>query len=65
MTLTLTDISPKLAQTKSSFICMPGVTASINNLESVSIESFIDDVMILPTKTRPKKFTVRGYDGHR
>ncbi|XP_062507559.1 serine/threonine-protein kinase SMG1-like isoform X2 [Corticium candelabrum] len=65
MALKMSNISPKLAQTKNSFICMPGVTASVDDHKDISVESFVDDVLILPTKTRPKKFTVCGYDGHR
>ncbi|CAG8432924.1 6070_t:CDS:10 [Diversispora eburnea] len=56
----LSDISPFLNSINSSQITMPG----LNGLNtSVTIQSFDEIVIILPTKTKPKKLFLRGSDG--
>ncbi|CAG8689254.1 4251_t:CDS:10, partial [Acaulospora morrowiae] len=59
-TLKLTDISPFLSAINSSQIAMPGLPS---HHDSVTIQSFDDAVVILPTKTKPKKLILRGSDG--
>ncbi|GET01157.1 serine/threonine-protein kinase SMG1 isoform X2 [Rhizophagus clarus] len=58
--LKLSDISPFLSRIKSSQITMPGLTT---HNETVFIQSFNDNVVILPTKTKPKKLVLLGSDG--
>ncbi|GBC43817.2 serine/threonine-protein kinase SMG1 isoform X3 [Rhizophagus irregularis DAOM 181602=DAOM 197198] len=59
-TLKLSDVSPFLSKIKSSQITMPGLTT---HNETVFIQSFNDNVVILPTKTKPKKLVLLGSDG--
>ena len=54
--LRLKDISPRLAELKNTKIVLPGQT-------TVSISSLDDLVLVLPTKTRPKKLIFKGSDG--
>ena len=59
-TLKLSDISPFLSGIKSSQITMPGLNTCN---ETIFIQSFDDNVVILPTKTKPKKLVLLGSDG--
>ncbi|XP_011689275.1 PREDICTED: serine/threonine-protein kinase SMG1 [Wasmannia auropunctata] len=61
--LSMTDISPVLANLKDTRIAMPGV-AAIDNRNIVTIMSVDNNVQILPTKTKPKKLIFHGSDGH-
>ncbi|CAG8459304.1 17347_t:CDS:10, partial [Acaulospora colombiana] len=58
--LKLADISPFLSEINSSQIAMPGLPS---HHDSVYIQSFDEAVVILPTKTKPKKLILRGSDG--
>ncbi|KAL0113113.1 hypothetical protein PUN28_012373 [Cardiocondyla obscurior] len=60
--LSMTDISPVLANLKDTCIAMPGVAAIDNRI--VTIMSVDNNVQILPTKTKPKKLMFHGSDGH-
>ena len=60
MAFKLSDISPKLAASKGLAISLPGTS---DDETGVLVSSFTDDVVILPTKTRPKKLSVKGSDG--
>lgn len=60
--LSMTDISPILANLKNTCIAMPGVSAVDNRI--VTIMSVDNNVQILPTKTKPKKLIFHGSDGH-
>lgn len=62
-TLSMTDISPVLANMKDTKIAMPGVLAT-NREKIVTIRSVDNNVQILPTKTKPKKLIFHGSDGH-
>jgi hypothetical protein len=53
----MAQISPFLASLKSSQLPVPGV-------EQVSVQQFSPEVIILPTKTRPKRIAMLGSDGH-
>ncbi len=59
-TLKLSDISPLLSRIKSSQITMPGLTT---HNETIFIQSFDENVVILPTKTKPKRLVLLGSDG--
>ncbi|XP_030839844.1 serine/threonine-protein kinase SMG1 isoform X2 [Strongylocentrotus purpuratus] len=59
--LQMSEISPKLAKMKSTAIPLPGHVGHTNQV--VHIESFINTVNILPTKTKPKKLVFLGSDG--
>ncbi|CAG8553655.1 2074_t:CDS:10, partial [Ambispora leptoticha] len=59
--LKLADVAPYLATIKSSAITMPGLPT---NAEHITIQSFDQTVFILPTKTKPKKLSLLGSDGH-
>ncbi|XP_034180761.2 serine/threonine-protein kinase Smg1 isoform X1 [Osmia lignaria lignaria] len=61
-TLSMNDISPVLANLRSTCIAMPGVAANDNKI--ITIESVDNNVQILPTKTKPKKLIFHGSDGH-
>ncbi|XP_077868684.1 serine/threonine-protein kinase SMG1-like [Saccoglossus kowalevskii] len=61
--LQMDEISPRLAQMKSTVISMPGLTAQTHQV--VTIESFSTSVTILPTKTKPKKLVFIGSDGQK
>jgi PI-3-kinase-related kinase SMG-1 len=62
-TLELHEISPKLAKIDSSSILMPGVQDYVQSDEPVTINSFSPNVVVLPTKTRPRKLVLVGSDG--
>jgi PI-3-kinase-related kinase SMG-1 len=60
--LVLEDISPRLAARQASAISMPGLSAR-DPAKLVTIQSFKKDVLILPSKTKPKKLFLVGSDG--
>ncbi|CAO3569235.1 unnamed protein product [Mortierella alpina] len=59
--LQLSDLSPDLASIQSSLIEIP----SPKQGTGVTIHSFEQQVVIIPTKTKPKKLTLLGSDGKR
>ncbi|KAG0253543.1 Serine/threonine-protein kinase smg1 [Mortierella polycephala] len=59
--LQLSDLSPDLANIQSSLIDIP----SPKQGTGVTIQSFEQQVVIIPTKTKPKKLTLIGCDGKR
>ncbi|KAG0220242.1 Serine/threonine-protein kinase smg1 [Mortierella sp. NVP41] len=59
--LKLSDLSPELAAIQSSQIAIP----SPNQGTGVTIQSFDQQVVVIPTKTKPKKLTLLGSDGKR
>ncbi|XP_077980517.1 serine/threonine-protein kinase SMG1-like [Glandiceps talaboti] len=61
--LQMDEISPKLAQMKNTVISMPGLSAHSDQI--ITIESFSNNVTILPTKTKPKKLVFSGSDGQK
>ncbi|KAF0561158.1 Serine/threonine-protein kinase SMG1 [Gigaspora margarita] len=58
--LKLVDVSPFLGTIKSSAIAMPGLPY---HTDIVTIQSFDENFIILPTKTKPKKLVLLGSDG--
>jgi len=70
-TLNVRDVSPVLFTKTSTAIPMPGVasihsvTQQKDEMSSLTIHAFESSVVILPTKTRPKKVSIIGSDGHR
>ncbi|KAF9920880.1 Serine/threonine-protein kinase smg1 [Linnemannia zychae] len=59
--LKLSDLSPELSAIQSSQIAIP----SPNQGTGVTIQSFDQQVVVIPTKTKPKKLTLLGSDGKR
>lgn len=72
--ISLSEVAPRLALLRSSDVPMPGLekqisisetnvwsSLDINNL--VTVSSFCENLVILSTKTRPKKLVLRGSDG--
>ncbi|GJJ73027.1 serine/threonine-protein kinase SMG1 [Entomortierella parvispora] len=57
--LQLADLSPELASLQSSLIEVP------NQSTGVTIQSFDQQVVVIPTKTKPKKLSLMGSDGKR
>lgn len=55
--LKMSDISPALAALKNTCIAMPGVE------QYITIASVLNQVSVLPTKTKPKKLVFLGSDG--
>ena len=62
-TISLHEVSPHLAAISSSCITMPGLESRGDS--PVTLESIDLEVSILPTKTKPKKISMIGSDGHR
>lgn len=62
--LKMRDISPILAAFENTAISMPGIQLP-KGAPSVFINSVDDTVVILPTKTKPKKLIFHGSDGKR
>ncbi|CAO3626259.1 unnamed protein product [Mucor hiemalis] len=58
--LELSQISPYLSEMKSTLIGIPGLH---ENDDSCFIDSFHNSVIVLPTKTKPKKLDMKGTDG--
>ncbi|XP_021731674.1 LOW QUALITY PROTEIN: serine/threonine-protein kinase SMG1-like [Chenopodium quinoa] len=74
--VSLKEVAPQLARLSSSDVPMPGLEKqkqlmlsetdrdfSSNSLGIVTISSFSEQVVILPTKTKPKKLVILGSDG--
>ncbi|KAG8199800.1 hypothetical protein JTE90_000893 [Oedothorax gibbosus] len=61
--LSMDQISPLLANLRSTVIPMPGINKTGGG--GVCIQSVHNAVSILPTKTKPKKLAFFGSDGHR
>ncbi|XP_072167614.1 serine/threonine-protein kinase SMG1-like [Diadema setosum] len=61
--LQMSEISPRLASMKTTAIPLPGQVCHSNQV--VHIESFVNTVNILPTKTKPKKLVFQGSDGRK
>ncbi|KAI1319718.1 hypothetical protein EDD11_003412 [Mortierella claussenii] len=59
--LQLSNLSPELASIQSSLIDIP----SPNQDAGITIQSFEQQVVVIPTKTKPKKLTLLGSDGKR
>ncbi|KAG9067370.1 Serine/threonine-protein kinase smg1 [Linnemannia hyalina] len=59
--LKLSDLSPGLSAIQSSQIAIP----SPDQGTGVTIQSFDQQVVVIPTKTKPKKLTLLGSDGKR
>ncbi|KAK4284645.1 hypothetical protein QN277_001447 [Acacia crassicarpa] len=71
-TISLQEVAPHLAQLSSSDVPMPGLEKQLKIPESdkatnlqgvVKIASFLEQVTILSTKTKPKKLVILGSDG--
>lgn len=72
--ISLGEVAPQLALLSSSDVPMPGLEKQVSLSESegglaatlqgiVTISSFLDQVTILSTKTKPKKLVILGSDG--
>ncbi|KAF9210203.1 Serine/threonine-protein kinase smg1 [Haplosporangium sp. Z 27] len=59
--LQLSDLSPELASIQSSLIDIPNP----NQGTGITIQSFEKQVVVIPTKTKPKKLSLQGSDGKR
>ncbi|KAG0346961.1 hypothetical protein BG004_000424 [Podila humilis] len=57
--LQLSDLSPELSNIQSSLIDIP------SHISGITIQSFEQQVVVIPTKTKPKKLTLIGSDGKR
>ncbi|KAG0025245.1 Serine/threonine-protein kinase smg1 [Podila clonocystis] len=57
--LQLSDLSPELSSIQSSLIDIP------SHISGITIQSFEQQVVVIPTKTKPKKLTLVGSDGKR
>ncbi|KAF9379405.1 Serine/threonine-protein kinase smg1 [Podila verticillata] len=57
--LQLSDLSPELSSVQSSLIDIP------SHISGITIQSFEQQVVVIPTKTKPKKLTLVGSDGKR
>ncbi|KAI9127908.1 hypothetical protein K1719_000901 [Acacia pycnantha] len=71
-TISLQEVAPHLAQLSSSDVPMPGLEKQLKIPESdkatdlqgvVKIASFLEQVTLLSTKTKPKKLVILGSDG--
>jgi PI-3-kinase-related kinase SMG-1 len=58
--LALDEISPKLAQLRATSIPMPGKDGQFSTIHSIT-----NSVLVLPTKTKPKKLLFTASDGRR
>lgn len=74
--ISLGEVAPQLSLLSSSDVPMPGLEKQVTELESdrgsaiglngiVTIASFSEEVIILSTKTKPKKLVIMGSDGQR
>nr|XP_043627298.1 uncharacterized protein LOC122598883 [Erigeron canadensis] len=72
--VSLSEVAPQLALLSSSDVPMPGLEKQLTVSESerdqkstlqgiVTIASFSEQIVILPTKTKPKKLVIVGSDG--
>ncbi|KAI8575271.1 hypothetical protein K450DRAFT_262519 [Umbelopsis ramanniana AG] len=57
--LKLSQLSPYLAQIKGTDIPIPGIQ---DPNDECTIDSFVEEIITLPTKTRPKKVNLKGSD---
>ena len=62
--LALYDISPKLADARDTNISMPGLQLGAGG-EYTTVQAMDSQVIVLPTKTKPKKIVLIGSDGLR
>jgi hypothetical protein len=60
--LVLYDISPKLAEARDTNISMPGLQLGAGG-EYTTVQAMDSRVIVLPTKTKPKKIVLLGSDG--
>ncbi|OZJ04327.1 hypothetical protein BZG36_02378 [Bifiguratus adelaidae] len=60
--LKLEDISPRLANGSFADVWLP---TSSQSATLVAVQSFVDQIVVLPTKTKPKKLVVQFDDGSR
>ena len=68
MALGLSEISPALTNTiggAASAVSMPGLAAVRGAAAPVTIQSFDNAVVVLPTKTKPKRIILLGSDGNK
>lgn len=73
--ISLREVAPKLALLSSSNVPMPGLEKQISTVDpgsslydsvgTITISSFCEQVMILSTKTKPKKLALLGSDGQK
>ncbi|XP_031379987.1 serine/threonine-protein kinase SMG1-like isoform X1 [Punica granatum] len=73
--VSLGEVAPQLALLSSSDVPMPGLEKEVNDFESdggltssqgiITIASFLEQVVILSTKTKPKKINIMGSDGQK
>lgn len=61
--LKMETISPILANMKDTAITMPGVVSSSPG-QMITITSIDNSIIVLPTKTKPKKLVFHGSDGN-
>lgn len=62
--ISLGEVAPELALLSSSDVPMPGQWGLTTNLQGIiTIASFSQQIVILPTKTKPKKLVIVGSDG--
>lgn len=57
----MSDVSPALAALKATDIAMPGVEPRGGRV--ITVAAVGDAIVVLPTKTKPKKLVFRGSDG--
>ena len=62
--LVLYDISPKLAEARDTNISMPGLQLGAGGAYT-TVQSMDSQVIVLPSKTKPKKIVLIGSDGLR
>lgn len=73
--VSLGEVAPQLVLLSSSDVPMPGLEKEVNDSESdgglassqgiITISSFSEQVVILSTKTKPKKINIMGSDGQK
>ncbi|XP_076957542.1 uncharacterized protein LOC143633064 [Bidens hawaiensis] len=62
--ISLGEVAPQIALLSSSDVPMPGQQGLTTNLQGIiTIASFSQQIVILPTKTKPKKLVIVGSDG--
>lgn len=61
--LKMEAISPILANMKNTAIAMPGLTTSSFG-DMITVTSIDNSIIVLPTKTKPKKLVFHGSDGN-
>jgi FKBP12-rapamycin complex-associated protein len=58
--LVLSSVSPKLAELKNSVVPVPGLGSRAS---TVTISQFLNDVTVIPSKHKPRRFGIKGSDG--